>query len=129
MIARFKIYIIFALVIVGLASVGGWVYNKMNNKIISLEKETTVLRQTNNTNIDTIQQLRTQSADLNRINNDIRIENQRLEAQITDLRDKFSRNDIGYLASRKPGLVERIVNNATDDVGDEIKRITNNQGE
>lgn len=37
--------------------------------------------------------------------------------QVRDLQDRLSRHEIGYLAYRRPGLVENIVNNATNDVG------------
>lgn len=33
------------------------------------------------------------------------------------LKDKLAKHDLGYLASQKPGLVEKIVNNGTEDVG------------
>lgn len=36
--------------------------------------------------------------------------------QVTDLREKLSEHDLGYLAYSKPGLVENIINDATDEI-------------
>lgn len=37
--------------------------------------------------------------------------------QVRALIDRLGKHELGYLAYRRPGLVENIVNNATDDVG------------
>jgi len=42
---------------------------------------------------------------------------QSIRGQNQQLQEKLSDNDLGYLASQKPGLVERIINNATDKAG------------
>lgn len=46
---------------------------------------------------------------------DVKFQESRKESDV--IREKLSRHDIGYLASRKPGLVEKAVNKGTADVG------------
>ena len=46
------------------------------------------------------------------------------EAEVDNLRTKFSKHDLGYLAEAKPGLVEKIINRAIkNDVEDVLKEI------
>lgn len=49
------------------------------------------------------------------------------EEYINNLRETLSEHDLEYLALMKPGLIERIINNATDEVFDDLERITNSK--
>ena len=44
--------------------------------------------------------------------------------EVSSLRQKFARHDLNNLSLRKPGLIEKIVNKATKEVGDELAQIT-----
>jgi len=123
-VRKFKVYLIFLAILSGLLLTGKIMYDRMNNKIITLEKESSVLRISNRQNETVIETLRMNSSDLTTINNELRKENIRLNNQVTELRDTFLKNDIGYLATQKPTLIQRIVNRATDKVGKDIERIT-----
>lgn len=37
--------------------------------------------------------------------------------RVRDLEDRLGRHELGFLASQRPGLVENIINDATDEVG------------
>jgi predicted nucleic acid-binding Zn-ribbon protein len=50
--------------------------------------------------------------------------NREAAAEVSSLRQKFARHDLNNLSLRKPGLIERIVNKATKEVGDEFAQIT-----
>ena len=50
--------------------------------------------------------------------------NREAAAEVSSLRQKFARHDLNNLSLRKPGLIERIVNKATKEVGDELAQIT-----
>ena len=53
-----------------------------------------------------------------------------LEKEVDKLRVTLGEHDLGYLASKKPGLVEKIVNRAVDrDVKQRLDRITGNVDE
>ena len=51
--------------------------------------------------------------------------NREATEEVSSLRQKFARHDLNNLSLRKPGLIEKIVNKATKEVGDELAQITN----
>ena len=50
--------------------------------------------------------------------------NREAATEVSTLRQKFARHDLDNLSIRKPGLIEKIVNKATEGVGDELAQIT-----
>ena len=44
--------------------------------------------------------------------------------QVDELQKKLAEHDIGFLAQEKPGLIETIINNATDDVFSEFEELS-----
>ena len=50
--------------------------------------------------------------------------NREAAAEVSSLRQKFARHDLNNLSLRKPGLIEKIVNKATKEVGNELAQIT-----
>tara|TARA_Y100001938_G_C7909602_1_gene338923 strand:- start:247 stop:645 length:399 start_codon:yes stop_codon:yes gene_type:complete len=50
--------------------------------------------------------------------------NREAATEVSTLRQKFARHDLNNLSIRKPGLIEKIVNKATEGVGDELAQIT-----
>tara|TARA_R110001592_G_scaffold1853_1_gene11225 strand:+ start:496 stop:894 length:399 start_codon:yes stop_codon:yes gene_type:complete len=50
--------------------------------------------------------------------------NREAAKEVSSLRQKFARHDLNNLSLRKPGLIEKIVNKATKEVGDELAQIT-----
>lgn len=71
---------------------------------------------------------------INRMNEDIEIQreaNTRLNQKLIEferekniLSEKLSKRDLEYLAHRKPGLIEKRINDATAKAFDDIERIT-----
>ena len=57
-----------------------------------------------------------------------RLQKENMEAQneVTRIKKKFSKHDLNGLSMRKPLLVEKIVNKATQKVGEELEKITSN---
>ena len=57
-----------------------------------------------------------------------RLQKENMEAQneVTRIKKKFSKHDLNVLSMRKPLLVEKIVNKATQKVGEELEQITSN---
>ena len=57
-----------------------------------------------------------------------RLQRENMEAQneVTRIKKKFSKHDLNVLSMRKPLLVEKIVNKATQKVGEELEKITSN---
>ena len=52
-------------------------------------------------------------------------QNQLATQEVSDLRMKFARHDLNNLSLRKPGLIAKIINKATVEVGNDLKEITN----
>jgi len=50
--------------------------------------------------------------------------NREAAKEVSSLRQKFARHDLNNLSLRKPGLIEKIVNKSTKEVGDELAQIT-----
>ena len=50
--------------------------------------------------------------------------NREAAEEVSSLRQKFARHDLNNLSLRKPGLIEKIVNKATKEVGDDLAQIT-----
>ena len=50
--------------------------------------------------------------------------NREAATEVSTLRQKFARHDLDNLSIRKPGLIEKIGNKATEGVGDELAQIT-----
>lgn len=116
MIAKIKLYLILAAV---LAAVGGglyWKYQQMQKDILTLTQNNAILDTAVKTNEATIKQLeadnRRQQQTLTQLNE------QFTAARETnrDLQDRLGRHDIGVLSAAKPGLTQRVLNNATKNV-------------
>lgn len=116
MFAKIKIYlIIFA--IVGASAFGLWKYYEYTqNQIRIYAENAAVAKQAaaatqaalDKTNADLIE-VRNQ---FNEVNNKFNQASQRVD----NLERKLAESDINYLASRRPGLVEKVVDNATANV-------------
>ena len=52
-------------------------------------------------------------------------ENMVAQNEVTDIRKKFAKHNLGVLSLRKPKLIENIVNRGTKAVGVEFEKLTN----
>ena len=105
-----------ALILIILASVGGgyWYVQK-------LQKDNAILK-SNQVKLETAvaesnQVIEQQSKDLKKIRSTLKeVEelNDRLQADKDSLNKRLGKHDIGNLAENKPGLVEKIINKASD---------------
>lgn len=94
-----------------------WYYQDSQKRMTTLIENSTKLEQAVEVNEQTIKDLNTlnQAAnnELRRVNNEL----YRSRLQNTELINKFAKNDLGLLGSQKPELVQRIINNASNQVG------------
>ena len=108
--------ILFVVIIV-MGGIGYWYYNDTQATISILTENNAKLETAVQLNEDTIKQM---AADFAAANEQLQIVNEQfaaIQSQNRVLADKLSRHDLGVLGSNKPGLVERVINNATDNVG------------
>lgn len=108
-----KGYLIGAVVLA--TAIGGfyWYYTDSQARIATLLETSAKLELAIQTNEQTIDSL---TKDYEAINRELTRVNTELSVsrdQNNDLVDKLSRHDLGYLALKRPGLVEKIINNAS----------------
>lgn len=113
---RFKLTGFLLLTIVLMAGAGYWYYNDSQERIQTLSENNAKLETAIQISEETIGALEDDFAKVNETLSVLYEDFDRIRAQNDILATKLRDHDIGYLGSAKPGLVERIINRATDNV-------------
>ena len=122
----FKLYAI--LIVVGL--LGGAVYgakyyyDTTQNTIAALRENNAKLEVANETNQATIKQMGQDTARLNDLTNQLAQDLQTSERYGDELRSTLNKHNLTNLANKKPGLIEKRMQNATDKLWDDLEGIT-----
>ena len=122
----FKLYAI--LIVVGL--LGGAVYgakyyyDTTQNTIASLRENNAKLEVANETNQATIKKMGQDTARLNDLTNQLAQDLQTSERYGDELRSTLNKHNLTHLANKKPGLIEKRMQNATDKLWDDLESIT-----
>ena len=122
----FKLYAI--LIVVGL--LGGAVYgakyyyDTTQNTIAALRENNAKLEVANETNQATIKQMGQDTARLNDLTNQLALDLQTSEKYGDELRSTLNKHNLTNLANKKPGLIEKRMQNATDKLWDDLEGIT-----
>ena len=122
----FKLYAI--LIVVGL--LGGAVYgakyyyDTTQNTIAALRENNAKLEVANETNQATIKQMGEDTARLNQLTNQLALDLQTSEKYGDQLRTTLNKHNLTLLANKKPGLIEKRMQNATDKLWDDLVSIT-----
>tara|TARA_B110000459_G_scaffold60059_1_gene67291 strand:+ start:2502 stop:2900 length:399 start_codon:yes stop_codon:yes gene_type:complete len=122
----FRLYAI--LIVVGL--LGGAVYgakyyyDTTQNTIAALRENNAKLEVANETNQATIKQMGQDTARLNDLTNQLALDLQTSEKYGDELRSTLNKHNLTHLANRKPGLIEKRMQNATDKLWDDLESIT-----
>jgi uncharacterized protein HemX len=122
----FRLYAI--LIVVGL--LGGAVYgakyyyDTTQNTIAALRENNAKLEVANETNQATIKQMGQDTARLNDLTNQLAQDLQTSERYGDELRSTLNKHNLTNLANRKPGLIEKRMQNATDKLWDDLEGIT-----
>jgi len=121
-----RIYIAIAIfTLVGGASYGAYVtWNKMQAKIEYQAEMIATQKVALASSAKTITDLKNNAQEQEKANRDLAINLQKAEASTDDLRQKLSDHDLTRLTLKKPGLIERRVNGATQSVFSELESIT-----
>jgi len=114
-----KFYIYLGLGILLLAAIGSaiWYYNWSQSEIKTLRENNAKLLMAVQENEKTIKSLRDSASRMQSVLTETNKKFQKTREENNRLKEILSRHDIGYLASRKPKLVEKIINKGTDDAG------------
>jgi uncharacterized protein HemX len=122
----FRLYAI--LIVVGL--LGGVVYgakyyyDTTQNTIAALRENNAKLEVANETNQATIKQMGQDTARLNDLTNQLALDLQTSEKYGDELRSTLNKHNLTHLANKKPGLIEKRMQNATDKLWDDLESIT-----
>lgn len=113
----FKLAGVLGLIILLMGGLGYWYYSGSQATISTLQKNNTKLETSLELSEKTVTKLK---SDITLANSQISTLNKEfadIRKQNNALADKLEKHELGVLASRKPGLVERVVNNATQKAG------------
>jgi len=123
-----KVYAI--IIVIGL--LGGVVYgakyyyDTTQNTIAQLRENNAKLEVANETNQATIRQMDADNEVLNALTDQLSLDLQKAEQYGDELRHTLNKHDLTHLANKKPGMIEKRMQNATDKLWNELKSITSN---
>ena len=113
----FKLAGVLMIVMAVMAAGGYWYYNDTQERIAILTENNAKLETAVQTNEATIDALQASYAEIQATNEQLNKDFANIRRQNAVLSDKLSRHDLGVLGASKPGLVERVINGASDKAG------------
>ena len=99
-------------------------YNDMKQRIETLRENNVKLKIVAEENQKAMEQAQEFSREMGERNQELQVNLQAAEVYTDKLRGKLQRHDLTLLSLKKPGLIEKRVNNATQKVWDEIETIS-----
>jgi len=119
-----KIYLVLA--IIGILT-GGWFYmQRLQANIDTLKINNSKLSTAVDNKDGEIKRLNANIVEVKEINTRIQSKSAELRLEVTGLRDKLSKHDLGFLAANKPALIENIINKSIEnDLKSDIMELTN----
>ena len=122
----FKVYAFLAVFgIVGAIMFGAYTeYKDMQNRIATLRDNNAKLETVAKANMEALEKASAHAAQMEVQNLALQTNLQKAEEYKDQLLGKFQKHDLSLLSLKKPGLIERRVNNATKKVFDDIERLT-----
>ena len=125
----FRIYAI--VIVVGLVGGAVWgaygYYKDTQQRISTLTQNNAILNSANDTNSATIQQLNKNALALNQLIDDLGSELKKAEQYGDELRNTLRKHNLTHLANKKPGMIEKRMQNATDKLWDNLESITSDK--
>ena len=125
----FRIYAI--VIVVGLVGGAVWgaygYYKDTQQRISTLTQNNAKLKSANDTNTATIQQLNKNALALNQLIDDLGSELKKAEQYGDELRNTLRKHNLTHLANKKPGMIEKRMQTATDKLWDDLESITNDK--
>jgi len=110
----FKLAGVLMIVMATMVAGGYWYYNDTQERIAILNENNAKLETAVQTNEATIDALQASYAEIQATNEQLNNDFANIRRQNAVLSDKLSKHDLGVLGASKPGLVERVINGASD---------------
>ena len=125
----FRIYAI--VIVVGLVGGAVWgaygYYKDTQQRISTLTQNNAKLKSANDTNTATIEQLNKNALALNQLIDDLGSELKKAEQYGDEIRNTLRKHNLTHLANKKPGMIEKRMQNATDKLWDNLESITSDK--
>ena len=108
----------------GVAYGAKYYYDTTQNTIAQLRDNNAKLEVANETNQATIEKMGQDTARLNELNSELNMNLRKSEKYGDELRNTLNKHNLTHLANKKPGLIEKRMQNATDKLWDDLRSIT-----
>ena len=124
----FKIYwIILIIGIVGAIGFGAkYYYDTTQNKIAVLQDNNAKLELVAETNQSTINRLQEDNAKMNELSKELQSDLAEANKYKDELIEKLQKHDLTRLSLKKPGLIEKRINNGTKELFESFESLTGN---
>ena len=124
----FKIYgIILVIGIVGAIGFGAkYYYDTTQNKIAVLQENNAKLEIVAETNQNTINRLQEDNEKMNELTSKLQVDLQEATKYKDELINKLQKHDLTRLSLKKPGLIEKRINNGTKKLFESFESLTGN---
>ena len=124
----FRIYgIILILGIVGAIGFGAkYYYDTTQNKIAVLQDSNAKLELVAETNQATINKLQEDNAKINKLSKELQMDLAEATKYKDELIEKLQKHDLTRLSLKKPGLIEKRINNGTKELFESFESLTGN---
>ena len=121
-----SIKIAFILVIISLAG-GGFLYvKKLQNDLETARANVAKMEIAVQTSEQSLKLVQEETIRLSELNNELSADLQKAEKYGDELRATLQKHNLTHLANKKPGLIEKRMQGATDKLWDDLESITGN---
>lgn len=122
----FRLYAI--IIIVGILGAAAWgakyYYDSTQATIATLRENNAKLETANQINQETIGKMQQDAVRMSELNNQLTMDLQKAEKYGDELRATLNKHNLTHLANKKPGLIEKRMQDATDKLWDDLESIT-----
>ena len=121
---RVYIIVIILSVLGGCAYAAKYYYDTTQATIAQLRENNAKLEVANDENQQTIKKMGEDAKRLNALTDQLSADLRKAEEYGDELRNTLNKHDLTHLANKKPGLIEKRMQNATDKLWDDLESIT-----
>lgn len=122
----FRLYAI--IIIVGILGAAAWgakyYYDSTQATIATLRENNAKLETANQINQETIGKMQQDAVRMSELNNQLTTDLQKAEKYGDELRATLNKHNLTHLANKKPGLIEKRMQDATNKLWDDLESIT-----
>ena len=108
----------------GVAYAAKYYYDTTQATIAQLRENNAILEVANEENQATIKQMEKNAERLNELTDQLGQDLRKAEAYGDELRNTLNKHNLTHLANKKPGMIEKRMQNATDKLWDDLESVT-----